>query len=303
MHRIARALVAAAFATGLAACQAQQPTPAPSTAPSAGSSSTTKDKAPPPFPGKLSVLTFETGKPMSLARGGKAVTFGLRYPEDMLARPSFDEQHLALISTPDASKVEPGSLVVVDVDGGRHVLADNVPWGGGVAPTWTPDGTAVIHDGVRYEVSGKSHASAGLGHANYLVYSVNGGALAHTRSGTSIEVRPTGGAARSVDISALPGCDIACPSAVQAVSDSGDFVALGRGDTDPGRTTSTTLVVDTRTGRPVDLGTRNGLQHVWFPTGGGAIVADAEGLHVLDATWHETGTFPAPGAGQLFYAA
>ncbi|GAB3866258.1 hypothetical protein ACFPIJ_13130 [Dactylosporangium cerinum] len=303
MRRIARVLAAATFAAGLAACQAQPPAAVPGTTAGTAASRTPQDKAPPPFPGKLSVLTFDTGKPMSLARGGKAVTFGLRYPEDMLARPSFDGQRLALISTPDASKVAPGSLVVVDVGGGRHVLADHLPWGGGVAPTWTPDGTAVIHDGVRYEVSGKSHASAGLGHASYLVYSVNGGALAYAGSETSIEVRPTGGAARSVDISALPGCDTACPSAVQAISDSGDFVALGRSNTDPGHTTSTTLVVDTRTGRPVDLGTRSGLQHVWFPTGGGAIVADAKGLHVLDATWHETGTFPAPGAGQLFYTA
>lgn len=307
MHRIARVLAAATFAAGLAACQAQQPTAAPSTtsspAPRTGSSSTAQDKAPPALPGTLSVLTFDTGKPMQLVRGGETITFGLRHPEDMLARPSSDGRHLALISTPDRSQVAPGSLVVVDAGGARHVLADNLRWGGGAAPTWTPDGTAVIHDGVRYAVSGKAPASAGLSHANYLVYSVNGGALAYARSSTSIEVRPTGGEARSVDVSAFPGCDSACPFAVQAVSDSGDFVALGHGNTDPGHTTSTTLVVDTRTGKRVDLGAHSGLQHVWFTAAGGAIVADAKGLHVVDATWHVTGTFPAPAAGELFYTA
>jgi hypothetical protein len=305
MNRIARSFAALAFAAGLAACQAEQPTAAPSSKPSSTSSSTAQDKALPAFPGTLSVLTFDTGKPMSLTRNGRTVRFGLCLPEDKLARPSSDGQHLALISTPDAGNVAPGSLVVVDVGGARHVLADHLPWGGGIAPTWAPDGSAVIHAGVRYVVPGGAHTPAGIpADTGYLVYSVSGTTRAYAGGEQGVVVTAAdGGKQRSVDISQLPGCDTACPSAVQAVSDSGDHVALGRGNTDPGYTTSTMLVVDTRTGKPVDLGAYPRLQHVWFIAGGGAVIADDKGLHVVDAAWHVTATFPAPAAGKLFYTA
>jgi hypothetical protein len=148
MHRTARtaAAFAAAFAAGLAACQAQQPAAAPGpTSRHSAPPTPSAVRSSPAFPGTLSVLTFDTDKPMTLARGGRTVTFGLRYAPGVLARPSPDGQRLALISTPDAGNVVPGSLVVVGAGGARHVLADNLPWRGGVAPTWTPDGTAVVH--------------------------------------------------------------------------------------------------------------------------------------------------------------
>ena len=310
MNRIARtltAVTAAAFAAGLAACQAGQPASAPS--------STVHDTAPPAsaapaaapakgaIPGTLSVLTLDKDKPITLVRGGRTISFGTAGAGDMVAQPSPDGQHLALISSPDVSNVAPGDLVVVDAGGQRHILGHDLAWGGGAAPTWAPDGTAVIHHGVRYEVPGGSHASAGLGDADYLVYSVKGTALAYAKTETSIDVLPAGGKARTVDIAKFPGCDTACPFAVQAVSDNGDYVALGHGNTDPGHVTATMLVVDTRTGKRIDLSAFPELQHVWFPAAGGAVIADTKGLHVVDASWRVTGTFPAPTAGDLFYTA
>ncbi|MEV4507994.1 hypothetical protein AB0K00_03430 [Dactylosporangium sp. NPDC049525] len=308
MNRIARTFAAVAFATGLAtglaACEGGQPSTAPT--------STVQDKAPPAatsaakgFPGTLSALTFERGRPILLVRGGKTIAFGTAGVGDRVPRPSSDGQHLALISSPDAGNVSPGDLVVVDAGGQRHVLAHNLPWGGGIAPTWIPDGTAVIHAGVRYAVPDGAHTTAGLpAETGYLVYSVSGTTRAYAGGEQGVTVTAAdGGKRRSVDVSKFPECETACPSAVQAVSDSGDYVALGRGNTDPGHTTNTMLVVDTRTGEPVDLSAYPQLQHVWFTAAGGAVIADGKGLHVVDASWHVTGTFPAPTAGELFYSA
>jgi hypothetical protein len=300
MNRIARTLAAVALAAGLAGCQTKQPTPAPSP--------TVQDKAPPAatkgFPGTLSVLTFAEGKPITLQRAGKTVAFGTAAAGDVLARPSYDGQHLALISSPDAHNVAPGDLVVVDAGGERRALAHNLSWGSGAAPTWAPDGRSVVLGGIQFAVSGGAPKATGFGDAKYLTYSVSGGTVAYARSEQSVGVAAAdGGKARSVDVSKLPGCETACPFAVQAVSDSGSYVALGRGNTDPGHTAATTLVVDTRTGEAVNLRAYPHLQHVWFTAAGGAVIADDQGLHVVDASWRVTGTFPAPAAGELFYTA
>jgi hypothetical protein len=308
MNRIARTFAAVALVAGLAACQAGQTS-------AAAPSSTVQDNAPPTapapraaagnFPGTLSVLAFDKDRPMTLTRGDRTVAFGTRTARDVLARPSHDGQHLALISSPDVANVAPGDLVVVAAGGQRRVLAHNLGWGGGIAPTWTPDGRAVIHDGIRYPVAGGAPSASGVPiGTGYLAYSVSGATRAYAGGSEGIVITAAdGGNRRSVDVSRFPGCDTACPFAVQAVSDSGNHVALGRGNTDPGHTTDTMLVVDTRTGKRVDLGAYPGLDHVWFTAGGGAIIADGKGLHVLDVSWHVTGTFPAPAAGELFYTA
>jgi hypothetical protein len=300
----------------LGACQAS-PTPTPAPAPVSGTASPAAGSPPAPVPsgtvqehappGTLSVLTFEPGKAITLLRRGQTSSFGTAGNGDMLPVPSPEGQRLALVSSPDSGVVAPGDLVVIAAGGQRHVLAHQVIGGGGNAPAWTPDGKAVIHGGVRYDVSGGGHAGAGLtGNPAYLTYSVGGATLAYATSSNSITVAPVGGGAkRVVDISKLAECNLraACPFAVQAVSDDGRYVALGSGNTDPSNVTEAHLVLDTSSGRPVDLSAFGDVQHIWFTASGGAIVHTARDLRVVDAAWHVTGTFPAPGNGKLFYTA
>ncbi|MGI5246068.1 hypothetical protein [Dactylosporangium sp. CA-139066] len=262
--------------------------------------------APAGLPGTLSVLTFEPGKAITLLRHTQTTSFGTAGHGDVLAVSSRDGRHVALISSSDPELGAPGDLVVVDAGGQRHVLAHKVTWGGGVAPVWTPDGRAVVLRGVRYEASGGGHASAGLtGNAAYLAYSVDGAMLAYAATDTSVVVGPVGGGSRRVvDISNFPECsDYACPFAVQAVSNDGNYVALGDGNTDLGTVTDAHIVLDTRSRKAVDLTAFGDVQHIWFTASGGAIIHTTHDLRVVDTAWHVTGTFPAPGNGTLLYTA
>jgi hypothetical protein len=187
--------------------------------------------------------------------------------------------------------------VVIEPGGARRTLARNVAWGGGTAPSWSVDGESIVVGNTRYDVATGATEPAGLaaGNAGYLVYSDNGAVRAYARTETEIEVAAADGAgARTVSIAHLPQCDQlpTCPFAVQAVSDDGRYVALGNGNSDPGHTYTTTVVVDTRTGTPVTLTNVEQLMHVWF-TATGAVVHTNNAVHIYDSAWNRTATFMA----------
>jgi hypothetical protein len=248
------------------------------------------------LPGTITYFTFNRGETIRVNRysggSGQFLDFGAVRAGDVAGHPSPDGRRFALISSPDRGSVKPGDLVVAEPGGARRVLARNVAWGGGIAPFWTPDGQSIVVGNTRYNVATGAAAPAGLTAANagYLVYSDNGRVRAYARTETEIQIDT-----RTVSIAHLPQCDQepACPFAVQAVSNDGRYVALGRGNSDPGHTYTTTTVLDTRTGQVVAKANVEGLLHVWF-TGTGAVVHTSNAVHIYDAAWTRTATFLAP---------
>jgi hypothetical protein len=280
------------------------PSAPPSTPPSTTAS--TVDS----IPGELSFLPrLQAGKTIELHRyvGGalQKVTFGTATSKDMYATPSPDGTRLAINTSPNGDLIAPGDLVVVSAGGGRKTIARDVNWAGGSTAVWTPDGTALIADGVQYDATtGASrpfHDRPG-----YLAYSPSGTTIAylHPTEPNAVKVAKVDGTApRNVSVSGLTECEqtAGCPTSVQAVSDDGRYVALGNVNSDPSHVYSTALVYDTvAKQRLSQLGK---FEHVFF-LADGAIVVTATQVKVLDKAWKVVHTYPAPAhdpATPVFY--
>jgi hypothetical protein len=253
-------------------------------------------EAPVPSPAKLTgTLTFldvRAGRPITVTRvvEGKAhrTTFGVATGADRwVAAPSPDGTKVAIIRSADPNNVAAGDLQVITPGGTRKTLAHHVPWGGGLWPAWTPDGTAIIVDTARYDATtgAKSKATALKDAAGYLVWSPDGThqAYAVLTSGSIAISRADGTDRRLVSIDGLPGCDEAgCPDSVQAVSDDGRYVALGQHGTDPTHQETTLLVYDTRDRREVALPTAVADPRVFFRSGGGMLIHTKKDYLLVD---------------------
>jgi hypothetical protein len=253
------------------------------------------------LPGIITYFTFGQGQTIRVSRFSGEATQFLEYGTvgagDVAGRPSPNGLRFALISSPDRGSAAPGDLVVIEPGGARRVVARNVAWGGGIAPSWSMDGESIVVGNTRYFVGPGETEPAGLAanNAGYLVYSDNGALRAYARTETQIEIQAADGTGgRTVSIAGLPQCDQfpTCPFAVQAVSDDGRYVALGHGNSDPGHTYTTTVIFDTRAGKAVSLPDVD-LLHVWF-TANGAVVHTDNAVHVYDSAWKRTATFLAP---------
>ncbi|MFD0578798.1 TolB family protein [Dactylosporangium darangshiense] len=284
-------------------------TTAPSTAapPSAAPSGTPSATGHAQAPGTLYYLTLSPGQPIRLVAytGGTSQTtgFGTATSKDVYARPSPDGTRLVVNTSPDHDRIAPGDLVVVSPGGARHTIAHDVRWDGGLTAVWTPDGKAVIADGVRYDAATGAHAPAS-GSLPYVVYSPDGSVRAYTSDTPSaVRVEQAGNGPRTVSVTGLAECEHAgCPTSVQSVSDDGRYLALGDVNSDPSHVFRTAVVFDTLAGRRVKLGH---LEHVWFRAGGALVDSGAQ-LTLYDNDWKVLRTYPRP-AGEdektrLFYA-
>ncbi len=270
-------------------------------------------------PGTLTYLRVKAGRPVALitvtnpeSRVGagtrKTTVFGVTsQTEPFVGAVSPDGRRLAVIESPAGRQV--GELVVMEPGGKRRTLARQVFWGGGVHPVWTPDSRGVLvqirNVWTRVDAAtGATTRVAGLDAGNgYITWSADGTWRAYAVDARRIAVsRPDGTDVRQASVAGLPDCEetAACPFAVQAVSDDGRYVALGRGTTDPSHTEEAHLVLDVRTGRPVGLPQVIGyVDKVYFRPGGGLLVRGGSGsgagmLFLLDAAGSVAGTTPDP---------
>jgi hypothetical protein len=276
----------------------------PSAAPSGTQSATGHAQA---APGTLYYLTLSPGQPIRLVAytGGtpQTTSFGTATSKDVYARPSPDGTRLVVNTSPDHDRIAPGDLVVVSPGGARHTIARDVRWDGGLTAVWTPDGKAVIADGVRYDATTGAHAPAS-GSLPYVVYSPDGSVRAYTSDTPSaVRVEQAGNGPRTVSVTGLAECEHAgCPTSVQSVSDDGRYLALGEVNSDPSHVFRTAVVFDTLAGRRVELGH---LEHVWFRTDGALVDSGAQ-LTLYDSDWKVLSTYPRPagedGKTRLFYA-
>jgi Tol biopolymer transport system component len=208
-------------------------------------------------------LDVRAGRPITVTRVTDSrvhrTTFGIATATDRwVAAPAPDGTKVAIIRSPDPANVTPGDLQVVTPGGTRKTLAHQVPWGGGLWPAWTPDGTAIIVGETRYDAAtgAKTHATSLPDATGYLTWSPDGSHLAYavTASNEIAISRADGTGRRLVSLEGLTGCDEAgCPESVQAVSPDGRYVALGQHRSDPSHQESTVLVYDTRDRREIAL--------------------------------------------------
>jgi hypothetical protein len=279
----------------------------PAAAPSTVDSAAPQAQSPGPpgsLPGVLVYLKVSAGAPIEVMRYGRGVlhpaTFGTATESDVrTASASPDGTLVAVVESP--VRGQPGDLVVIEENGRRRTIAHDVavsPGDGGL--TWTTNShTVVTSAGIRYDAVTGARGSEGLGpHRGYLVYSPGGTWRAYAATTSSVAVSQVDGSGpRTVP---LPDCqDTTCPYAVQAVSDDGRYVALGAGSAGSVDVTEGHTVLDTRSGRPVPLGRLGNVRHVWFPSGGGALIDSGTQLIAVDANWATTAVYaePAPAAG------
>ncbi|MEV4507992.1 hypothetical protein AB0K00_03420 [Dactylosporangium sp. NPDC049525] len=285
---------------GGSASPSQPPPSPPSTGASTGTSTPTSAPASTvdAVPGALSFLTLKAGKPIELRRyvDGtlQTVTFGTATSKDAYATPSPDGTRLAINTSPDMSNIHPGDLVVVTPGGARRTVARNVNWSGGSTVVWTPDGTTLIADGVRYDAT-TGASSPFPDSPQYLAYSPSGTTMAYispTQYDAIKIAKVDGTAPRTVSVTGLAECQntAGCPTSVQAVSDDGRYLALGNVNSDPSHVYSTVLIYDTVARKRLSLGT---FEHVWF-RGDGAVVVTATQVKVLDKGLKVVHTYPVP---------
>ncbi|GAA3230367.1 hypothetical protein ACFO1B_26740 [Dactylosporangium siamense] len=317
--------VVAALTTGAAALRIQSGDTRPDVVPAATVTPPSAPSSTPPsaplvtapstvdsIPGALSFLPrLQAGKTIELHRyvngTPQTVTFGAATGKDMYATPSPDGTRLAINTSPNGDLIAPGDLVVVSPGGARKTIARDVNWSGGSTVVWTPDGTALIAAGIRYDA--KTGASRPFhDKPGYLAYSPGGTTIAYVHPTEPNAVKVTkvdGGSPRTVSVAGQDECErtAGCPTSVQAVSDDGRYVALGNVNSDPSHVYSTVLVYDTvAKQRLSQLGK---VEHVFFRADG-AIVVTATQVKVLDQAWQVVHTFPAPAhdaATPVFYRA
>ncbi|MET7418186.1 hypothetical protein [Dactylosporangium sp. NPDC005555] len=260
------------------------------------------------IPGELSFLTLKAGKPIELLRivGGtpQKVTFGTATSKDVYATPSPDGTRLAINTSPNWTQVLPGDLVVVSSGGARKTIAHDVNWDSGSTVVWTPDGTALIADGVQYDAT-TGTSKPFRDKPQYLAYSPNGTTIAYVHP-TQVDAlkisKVDGSSPRTVSVAGQDECDrtAGCPTSVQAVSDDGRYLALGNVNSDPSHVYQAVLVYDTvAKKRLTQLGT---FQHVFFRADG-AVLVTATQVKVLDTAWKVVHTYqlPAHDTGAVAY--
>ncbi|MET7400310.1 hypothetical protein ABZS66_43170 [Dactylosporangium sp. NPDC005572] len=278
----------------------------PTTAPTSSSSSPSVN--PDALPGTLFYLTLQPGKPIQLYRYVDGVqhttSFGTASSQDVYASPSPDGTRLVVNTSPNVASITPGDLVIVEAGGARRAIAHNVRFDGGNTAIWTPDGTAVIAGGVRYNPADGSHGATGANGLPYLAYSADGSLRAYVAAqpATVQITKADGSSPRAVPVTGLAECERAgCPTSVQSLSDDGRYLALGNVNSDPQHVYSTALVYDTVSRKRVELGQ---LRHVWFRTDG-AVVDTGSQLKLYDRSWRLVHTYPPPqreeGATRLLY--
>jgi hypothetical protein len=293
---------------GTSARPSQSPSqPQPPSTPASGPTSSTPSTVD-AVPGALSFLTLKAGKPIELRRyvDGtlQTVNFGTATSKDMYATPSPDGTRLAINTSTNHDTIAPGDLVVVSAGGARRTVARDVNWSGGSTVIWTPDGTTLIADGVRYDAATGARTPF-PDEPQYPAYSPSGTMMAYispTQYDSIKIVKVDGTAPRTVSVAGLDECvhTSGCPTSVQSVSDDGRYLALGNVNSDPQHVYTTVLVYDTVAKQRLPLGT---FQHVWFRPDG-AVVVTATQVKVLDKAWKVVHTYPLPAhdaSAEVFY--
>jgi|GEM_PF-4073029 len=268
------------------------PAGTPTTGPSAVASPTAPaaQAVPTAVPGTLVYLDVVAGKPITMTTVTDGVsrhtTFGTAAENDTYwFAPSPDATRLAVVESPNFANVVPGDLVIVMAGGTRHTVARNVV---GV-PLWMPDGQHVLvtvvgssatSTVVDVNTSTTTTAQPAVADKSYLTWSANGQWLAYGGS-TDVTVTAADGTDKTTtSVAALPECHQrpSCPTAVQAVSDDGRYVALGSRPTDTRTAREAHLVLDMQTGSLVSLPTTGpgvGADKIWFRPDGGMVVHTA----------------------------
>jgi hypothetical protein len=211
---------------------------------------------------------------------GHKRTFGTATASDeFILVPSPDATRLAAIESTDPGNIKPGDLVVIATGGARHTIATGIRWGGGSVPVWMPDGQHIIATvGDRSSIIdvGTGQATAAqpaIGNENYLTWSANGKWRAYGGDTQVTVTAADGSGAVSKSVAFLSECQqtAGCPTAVQAVSDDGRYVALGHMNSDPSHVTEAHVVLDMQTGKTVALPNGN-VGKIYFRPDGSMIV-------------------------------
>jgi hypothetical protein len=232
---------------------------------------------------EIEVVTVTDGVPHT-------TNFGPRRTGDGVAIAAPDATMVAVIRPTKPLSEYPGDLVIVTPGGSRRVVRNNVSWGGGANPVWTPDsrrllvgvttftGDAATGQSVGYvDVASGQYSKLDSGvFPNYLSWSANGRYRAHATSNTKIVVSQADNTMVSqASIAGQPECTqtAQCPFGVQSVSDDGRYVATGHGNSDPTHTAQAHLVIDMQTGKRVPLpSTITNITEIFFRPDGGLLI-------------------------------
>ncbi|MEV4754071.1 hypothetical protein AB0J86_03010 [Micromonospora sp. NPDC049559] len=300
----------------------EPPTPAPTTpaatttpsAPASPTGSAPANAALSHVPGRLVYLRVGAEIEVVTVTDGVARTtsFGPRKLGDQVATVAPDGSRVALVRPAKDVSEYPGDLVVVQPGGARKVVRQGVSWGGGTGPAWMPDSRRLLVGVTTLEgdvatgesygyvdaVTGRYDKLGITAFPSYLSWSANGAYRVHADGDSLVVARPDGTRVRKVSVAGQPECDRTgeCPSSVQAVSDDGRYVATGLGSGDPTRVTRARFVLDTVSGKRIDLPSklRGGVEEIFFRPDDTLVVQTSDHLYLVGLDGTVTATIERP---------
>ncbi|MFC0526649.1 hypothetical protein [Phytohabitans kaempferiae] len=289
------------------------PTPPASSAP-ATEGTPRAGTAPDHVPGRLVYLRVGAEIEVVTVTDGvtRTTSFGARMPGDRVASVSPDGTKVALLHPKRDITEFPGDLVIVRPGGARKVVAENVSWGGGNEPAWMPDSNRLLV-GITAMEGDTATGGQSFGYVDatsgtfseldidrfpeYLAWSAIGTFKAYAEGSRTIVVaRASGTVVRRIDISRQAECGkVACPFAVQAISNDGRYVATAQGNTDPTRVLSAAIVLDTTSGHRIALPAKlKGITEIFFRSDNSLVVQTADKLHLVTLDGKVTATIDRP---------
>ncbi|MGX7676517.1 hypothetical protein [Plantactinospora sp. DSM 117369] len=289
------------------------PTPSAQATPSTTATTNVPPRSEPSHvPGRLVYLRVGAEIEVVTVTDGVARTtnFGPRKFGDQVAAVAPDGSKVALVHPAKSISEYPGDLVIVQPGGKRKVARQHVSWGGGNGPVWMPDSRRLLIGVTTMDgdtATGQSYGyldtvtggydDLGLDRfPTYLSWAANGAYRVHATGDTLVIARPDGRVVRRTSLAGQPECGRGqCPFAVQAISDDGRYVATAMGNSDPKRVTGARFVLDTVTGKRINVpNSVRGVTEIFFRPDNSLVVQASDRLYLVDLDGTVTATIDRP---------
>jgi RNA polymerase sigma-70 factor (sigma-E family) len=237
-------------------------------------------------PGKLFFWTFDDATDCAiLSRISAGTITAIATVPLKLANSPGPFQTVAL--SPDATRIawitndtdQAGDLAVLTIgDDTPRLIGGTAFFSGGDGPVWEGDSKHLrvrTKDSGSYRVDATTGASeAAVPPDSYLTFSPNGAYQAYWNGKNLVVARADGTAVHTTPL--LPTFECDCGFSTQSVSDDGQYVVLGHGNTDPGRVIGGKTIVDAASGTvvpvPVTPPAGQQVRQVIFAPGGRTVV-------------------------------